>query len=103
MDILQTIKKQSAKQIEELKELSGKLSGKLKDVIGLIPEDTRHKSIEEFLNSIREGVLGKAPRKYAKRAKKTAASKRRGRPKGTKTTTRGRKKTTAASETPAAE
>lgn len=105
MDILKTIKQQSAKQIEELKDLGGKLSGKLKDVIGLLPEDTRHKSIEDFLNGIRETVLGKAPRKYAKRATKKTGAKKRGRPKATKTkgtTRRGRKKK-AATETAATE
>ena len=110
MDILKTIKTQSAKQIEELKKLSGQLSGKLSDVIGLIPEDTRHKSVEDFLNGIRESVLGKAPRKttrkYTKKATKTAAGvKKRGRPKTAKakTTGRGRKKKAVAAETTAEE
>ena len=72
-DIIKLIKKQSKQRVAELHELSGRLSEQLKNLIHLIPEDTRQKSVEDFLNGIRESVLGKAPRKYKRRAKKTAA------------------------------
>ena len=98
-DIIKLIKKQSQRSIAALRELSGRLSEQLKHVISLIPENTRQKSVEDFLNGIRESVLGEAPRKYKRRAKKTAAPKQ---AKKTRRTTgkRGRKKKAAV---PAAE
>ena len=73
-DIIKLIKKQSAQRVAELSELSGRLSEQLKHLINLIPENTRQKSVEDFLNGIRESVLGEAPRKYTRRAKKASAS-----------------------------
>ena len=75
-DIIKLIKEQGERSIAELRELSGKLSEQLKHVISLIPEDTRQKSVEDFLNGIRESVLGVAPRKYKRKAKKASAPKR---------------------------
>ncbi|MDA8172309.1 MAG: hypothetical protein M0Z48_10855 [Nitrospiraceae bacterium] len=102
-DIIKLIKKQSQRSIAELRELSGKLAEQLKHVISLIPEDTRQKSVEDFLNGIRESVLGQAPRKYKRRAKRASASAPK-RPRKTKAGKgagrRGRKKKAA---TPAAE
>ena len=72
-DIIKLIKKQSEQRIAELRELSGKLSEQLKHVISLIPEDTRQKSVEEFLNGIRESVLGKGPGRPRRKAKRAAA------------------------------
>jgi len=76
MDITKLIKDQSAKTVEELKVLSSKLSEQLRNVINLIPENTRQKSVEDFLNSIRESVFSESPktpkaqRKYTRRTKK---------------------------------
>jgi hypothetical protein len=73
VDIVKLIKKQSQKQIAELHELTGMLSVRLKDLINLIPEKTRGKSVEAFLNDIRKGVFGaegektKTPRKRRRR------------------------------------
>ncbi len=95
-DIIKLIKKQSAQGISELRELSGRLSGQLRQLINLIPEDTRQKSVEDFLNGIRNSVLGEAPRKYTRRAKKAAAPKRAAKTKTRKPATkRGRKKKVA--------
>ena len=94
-DIIKLIKKQSAQRVAELRELSGKLSEQLGHLIHLIPEDTRQKSVEDFLNGIRESVLGETPRKYKRRAKKAAVSapKRAGKTKAGKGAgRRGRKK-----------
>ncbi len=73
-DIINQIKKQSKRSIAELRELSGRLSEQLKHVISLIPEDTRQKSVEDFLNGIRESVLGKGPGRPRRKAKREAAS-----------------------------
>ncbi len=40
-DIIKLIKKQSKQRVAELRELSSKLSGQLKNLIHLIPETTR--------------------------------------------------------------
>ena len=100
-DIIKLIKKQSAQRVAELRELSGKLSEQLKNLINLIPENTRQKSVEDFLNGIRESVLGEAPRKYKRRAKRAAASVPK-RPRKTKAGKgagrRGRKKKETAAE-----
>ena len=84
-DIIELIKKQGEKRVSEIRELTGKLSEQLKHLISLIPEETRNKSLETFLNDIRTGVLGeKTPRQSAKGAKRA---------KKTPTVKRGRKKT----------
>ena len=75
-DIIKLIKKQSKQHIAELHELSGKLSEQLKHLIHLIPEDTRQKSVESFLNDIRESVLGKGPGRPRRKAKRVPAPKR---------------------------
>ena len=98
-DIIKLIKKQGERSIAELRELSGKLSEQLKHVISLIPEDTRQKSVEEFLNGIRESVLGKGPGRPRRKAKRTSAPKR-AKKAGKGTSRRGRKKKETA---PAAE
>ncbi|MDA8388044.1 MAG: hypothetical protein M0Z58_05190 [Nitrospiraceae bacterium] len=95
MDIVKMVKKESAKQIEELKELGGKLSEKLKNVINLIPEDTRQKSVEDFLHGIRESVFGKAPRKYKRRTKKISVQEKPGKVRAARARGRGGKKTAA--------
>ena len=84
-DIIELIKKQGEKRVSEIRELTGKLSEQLKHLISLIPEETRNKSLETFLNDIRTGVLGdKTSRQSAKRAKRA---------KKTPSVKRGRKKT----------
>lgn len=75
-DIIKLIKKQSEKSIAEIRVLSGKLSEQLKNVVNLIPENTRNKSVEEFLNDIRRGVLGESVQKASRRGRKPAAKKR---------------------------
>ena len=78
-DIIKLIKKQSQQRISELRELSGRLSEQLKHLINLIPENTRQKSVEDFLDGIRTNVLvepGRKPAKRAKRAGKAPAPKR---------------------------
>ena len=100
-DIIKLIKKQSAQRVVELRELSGKLSEQLKHLINLIPENTRQKSVEDFLNGIRESVLGEAPRKYTRRTKRASTPKRARKTKAGKNAgRRGRKKKETA---PAAE
>jgi hypothetical protein len=74
-DLMALMKKQSEKGIAELRDLSAKLSEQLKHLINLIPENTRQKSIEAFLNDIRTSVLGEAPRP-SKRVKKPSTPKR---------------------------
>ena len=100
-DIIKLIKKQGERSIAELRELSGKLSEQLKHVISLIPEDTRQKSVEDFLNGISESVLGKGPGRPRRKAKRAAASApKRASKAGKGTGRRGRKKKETA---PAAE
>jgi hypothetical protein len=86
MDIITAIKKEAEKQIANLHDLTGKLSGQLKSLSHLVPEKTRKKTVEAFLDDIRKGVFGEAaPRKRRKKAgaprtarktKKTVAKKR---------------------------
>ncbi len=90
-DIIKLIKKQSAQGISELRELSGRLSGQLRQLINLIPEDTRQKSVEDFLNGIRNSVLGEPARRPAKRTKRARAPKRTAKT-GKPAAKRGRKK-----------
>jgi hypothetical protein len=75
-DIMALIKKQSEKGVSELRDLSAKLSEQLKHLINFIPENTRQKSVEAFLNDIRTSVLGEAPRPSSRRAKKPSTPKR---------------------------
>jgi hypothetical protein len=75
-DIMALIKKQSEKGISELRDLSAKLSEQLKHLINFIPENTRQKSVEAFLNDIRRSVLGEVPRRSSRRAKKPSTPKR---------------------------
>lgn len=75
-DLIKLIKKQSQKSIAEIRVLSGKLSEQLRNVIHLLPEDTRHKSIEAFLNDIRKGVLGEPAQKTARRGRKPSSQTR---------------------------
>ena len=92
-DIIELIKKQGEKRVSEIRELTGKLSEQLKHLISLIPEETRNKSLETFLNDIRTGVLGdKTSRQSAKRAKKTPAVKRGRKKTAVVAAKRGRKK-----------
>ncbi|MDA8327304.1 MAG: hypothetical protein M0033_13990 [Nitrospiraceae bacterium] len=90
-DIIKLIKKQSEQRISELRELGAKLSEQLKHVINLIPENTRQKSVEDFLNDIRKNVLGEAPGRSPRRAKRVSAPKR-GRKAAKTAGKRGRKK-----------
>ncbi len=96
-DIIDLIKKQGEKRVADIRELTGKLSEQLKHLISLIPEETRNKSLENFLNDIRKGVLGEgAPLKGARKGRKPSAA-RRGRKKtkatpGAGPAKRGRKK-----------
>ncbi|MDA8087304.1 MAG: hypothetical protein M0Z75_11450 [Nitrospiraceae bacterium] len=76
-NIIELIKKQGEKRVADIRELTGKLSEQLKHLISLIPEETRNKSLETFLNDIRKGVLGeRTPRQGVKRGRKPAAAKR---------------------------
>ncbi|MDA8089511.1 MAG: hypothetical protein M0Z61_04740 [Nitrospiraceae bacterium] len=81
-DFIDMIKKQSEKRIADVRELTGKLSEQLKHLIKMIPEETRNKSIETFLNDIRKGVLGEktVTRRAARKGRKPYA--RRGRKPG---------------------
>ena len=72
-DIIQLIKKQSQQRISELRVLSGRLSEELRHLINLIPENTRQKSVEDFLDGIRTSVLGEPAGRTGKRAKRTVA------------------------------
>ena len=97
-DIIELIKKQSEKTVSEIRELTGKLSEQLKHLIKMIPEETRSKSVESFLNDIRTGVLGeKKPRRSVKKTKGATAS-RRGRKPGKVARKRGKKKKEAMPE-----
>jgi hypothetical protein len=75
-DMMALIKRQSEKGISELRDLSAKLSARLKHLINFIPENTRQKSVEAFLNDIRTSVLGEAPRRSSRRAKKPSTPRR---------------------------
>ena len=91
-DIIKLIKKQSKQRVAELHDLSGRLSEQLKHLINLIPENTRQKSVEDFLNGIRESVLGETPRRKAGRKAKRASAPKRARKTGKGPGRRGRKK-----------
>ncbi len=76
-DIIDLIKKQGEKRVADIHELTGKLSEQLKHLISLIPEETRNKNLETFLNDIRKGVLGEgAPRRGPKRGRRPSAASR---------------------------